>query len=108
MARAEAQKQTVAAPGPDAFVLALFLIVSCTTIAFAEGGREGPDYQLRWVLLASDLLLGLIVLVQLPPFRSWPLALVVGLAVAAYLALVPMIFRWSRILWIHIGESMDW
>ena len=54
----------------EALVLALFLIFSCTTISLTGGGRPDADYQLRWVLVASDLLLGLVVLTQLPHLRA--------------------------------------
>jgi uncharacterized protein (DUF983 family) len=54
------------------------------------------------------ILTAMIIVAQLQVFRSWPLALLVILAVAVYLLLVPAIFRWSRILWIHVGERIGW
>lgn len=54
------------------------------------------------------VLIVMVGLFQLEPFRSWPIALSVGAATAVYLLLVPAIFRWSRILWIHIGQRAGW
>lgn len=53
-------------PGLPAVTLALFLILSCTTVTLTGGGRAGADYQIRWILVASDLFLGLVVVSQLP------------------------------------------
>ena len=69
VAKAAAQKPIEAGPeaaGVPALALALFLIVSCTTVVLVRGGPPGADPQLRWVLIASDLFLGLVVLTQLP------------------------------------------
>lgn len=68
MAKTAAQKPIEAGPeaaGVPALVLALFLIGSCTTVVLIRGGPPGADPQLRWVLIASDLFLGLVVLTQL-------------------------------------------
>jgi hypothetical protein len=54
------------------------------------------------------VLIVMVVLFQLGWFDSWPLGLSVAAAVAVYLLLVPTIFRWSRILWIHIGAWAGW
>ena len=39
---------------------------------------------------------------------SWPLERVVILAFAVYLLFVAPIFRWSRIIWIYVGERFAW
>jgi uncharacterized protein (DUF983 family) len=38
---------------------------------------------------------------------GWPMSRVVLPAVAAFLPLVPVVFRWSRIIWIHFDRSID-
>jgi hypothetical protein len=53
-------------------------------------------------------LIVMVLIAQLGVFRSWPITLVVFLAVTVYLLLVPAIFRWSRILWIYVGERIGW
>jgi uncharacterized protein (DUF983 family) len=58
--------------------------------------------------LALIVLIGMVVIFELGAFRSWPLPLVLALAIVCYLLLVPPIFRWSRILWIHIGQRVGW
>ena len=39
---------------------------------------------------------------------SWPLERVLIVALAAYLLFVAPIFRWSRIIWIYLGERFAW
>jgi uncharacterized protein (DUF983 family) len=58
--------------------------------------------------LALIVLVIMVAIFQLGAFRSWPLPLVVSLALVIYVLLVPALFRWSRILWIHIGERFGW
>jgi uncharacterized protein (DUF983 family) len=57
---------------------------------------------------AVVVLIAMVVAFQLGAFRSWPLPLAVGLAVVTYLLMVPPAFRWSRILWIHLGDRIGW
>jgi uncharacterized protein (DUF983 family) len=40
-------------------------------------------------------------------FPSWPLHLILIPAVLAFLPLVPAVFRYSRILWIHLDRRLD-
>ena len=58
--------------------------------------------------LAMLILIVMVVAFELGALRSWPLPLVVTLALVIYLLLVPALFRWSRILWIHFGERIGW
>ena len=58
--------------------------------------------------LAMLVLIVMVVVFELGAFRSWPLPVVVTLALGVYLLLVPPLFRWSRILWIHFGERIRW
>jgi hypothetical protein len=67
---AEPVEAATEAPGLPALAVALLLIFSCTTVSLAEGGPAGGEYQVRWVLLASDLVLGLVVLTQLRAVRE--------------------------------------
>jgi hypothetical protein len=57
---------------------------------------------------AVAVLVGMVVIFHLGAFRSWPLVVVIPVAVVVYLLLVPPMFRWSRILWIHFGTRFDW
>ena len=56
--------------------------------------------------LALLVLIVMVAILHLRAFRSWPLQVVLPAAVFIYLLLVPAIFRWSRILWIHFGERV--
>ena len=58
--------------------------------------------------LAMIVLILMFAISRLGAFRSWPLPLVVSLAVVTYLLLIAPIFRWSRILWLHFGERVGW
>jgi uncharacterized protein (DUF983 family) len=57
---------------------------------------------------AVAILIVMVAVFSLGVFSSWPIALVVTVAVGTYLLLVPVLFRWSRILWIHFGERVGW
>ena len=46
--------------------------------------------------------------VQLGVFDGWPAAAVGLLGLVTYLLLMPAVFRWSRILWIHLGARIGW
>jgi O-antigen ligase len=73
VATTEAQKPVEAAteaPGLSAFVLALFLLFSCSSVIVTGGGARNAPYELRWVLVVSDLILGLVVLAQLAGVRA--------------------------------------
>lgn len=58
--------------------------------------------------LAMIALILMFVISQLGAFRTWPIPLLVALAVVTYLLLVAPIFRWSRILWLYFGERVGW
>ena len=58
--------------------------------------------------IAAALLAILVAILHFGVVPTWPLELVVVLAFAAYLLLVPAVFRWSRILWIYLGERLAW
>ena len=57
---------------------------------------------------AVAILFAMVAVFSLDLFSAWPIALVVAVAIGAYLLLVPALFRWSRIIWIHIGERVGW
>ena len=38
---------------------------------------------------------------------EWPLYGLLGIAVAAFLPFVPALFRYSRIIWMHIDRAID-
>jgi hypothetical protein len=40
-------------------------------------------------------------------FRDWPIWGLVLVAWLAFLPLVPSVFRWSRVLWIHLDHKHD-
>ena len=73
VATAAAREPVQAAPETPSLsgvALSLYLVLSCTTIIVTGGGAEGADYQLRWILVASDLFLGVVVLAQIPALRK--------------------------------------
>lgn len=74
-------------------VLASFLVVASTTIILTGGGPRGAVYQLRWVLLASDLFLGLVVVSHLEQlaelWRRWSQHRCAVAAVALAVSLLP-------------------
>ncbi|HET9771246.1 MAG TPA: hypothetical protein VFS16_10185, partial [Acidimicrobiia bacterium] len=54
------------APGAPAFLLALYLLVSCTTVVLASGGPgRGTVDQRHWYVLLSDVGLGAVVVAHL-------------------------------------------
>jgi hypothetical protein len=57
---------------------------------------------------AVAILFVMVAVFSLGVFDAWPLPLVVAVAVGIYLLLVPALFRWSRILWIHFGKRVGW
>ena len=57
---------------------------------------------------AVIMLVVMVVIFELGVLRSLPTGLAAGIVVLAYLLMVPAIFRWSRILWIHLGERVGW
>jgi uncharacterized protein (DUF983 family) len=58
--------------------------------------------------IAVVLLGGLFAILRFGVVPSWPLERVVILAFAAYLLFVAPIYRWSRIIWIYVGERFAW
>lgn len=64
-------------------------------------GAMYVSYALSVPIVAA--LVGLVWLVR--PSWSWPA--LVGAATAAYLPLVPRVFRTARILWIHLDRALD-
>ena len=74
--------------------------------------ERAPGYFVGAMYISYALaLLALIVMVaiyQLGVFDDWPVAAVGLLGLVTYLVLMPAIFRWSRILWIHLGARIGW
>jgi uncharacterized protein (DUF983 family) len=58
--------------------------------------------------LASIPVAALLLVFQLSVFRAWPLWRLLAIAGVTYAALVPVLVRWSRILWIHLGHRAGW
>lgn len=57
--------------------------------------------------IAVPILAALTMLLSYTVIRTWPLELVVIPAVVLFLPLVPAVFRYSRILWIHLARYID-
>ena len=57
--------------------------------------------------IAVPILAGLTAILSYGLFPDWPLGLVLVPAVLAFLPLVPLIYRYSRILWIHLDRRFD-
>jgi hypothetical protein len=74
--------------------------------------ERAPGYFVGAMYISYALTMTVVIILfaifQLAAFRAWPLPLVLTLAVATYLLLVPLLFRWSRILWIHLGKRVGW
>jgi uncharacterized protein (DUF983 family) len=72
--------------------------------------EKAPGYFVGAMYISYGLAMIVVILMavvfELDVFRSWPLPVVLILAIAIYLPLVPALFRWSRILWIHFGERV--
>ena len=58
--------------------------------------------------LAVLVLIVLFAVYELGASDAWPTAVVWILGFAAYALAMPAVFRWSRILWIHLGARVGW
>ena len=58
--------------------------------------------------LAAVILTALVAALHFTVLRTWPLERLVIPAALLWVPMVPAVFRWSRILWIHIGHRFEW
>jgi uncharacterized protein (DUF983 family) len=57
--------------------------------------------------MAVPILAGFTAILWYGFFPAWPLHLILVPAVVAFLPLVPAIFRYSRIIWIHVDRGLN-
>jgi len=57
--------------------------------------------------LAVPIISAITLLLWLGPLRSWELGWTVLTAGVLFLPFVPAVFRWSRIVWIHMDRYVD-
>ena len=50
---------------------------------------------------------GLLLLLLIWHFTRWPFDVSVGATFLAYLPFVPLVSRWSRVLWMHLDRKFD-